>query len=87
MFQNIITCALKLSLKKALRHIYGVRSIYNIVNVCMDNIQHIADAVQKGLQLIVRASIQQGSTRLRRLGIELCSDSFNAVLALSSGRA
>ena len=28
----------------------------------MDNIQQIADAVQKGLQLIVRASVQQGST-------------------------
>ena len=53
----------------------------------MDNIQRIADAVQKGLQLIVRASVQQGSTRLRRLRIELCSDSFHAVLALSCGRA
>ena len=53
----------------------------------MDNIHQIADAVQKGLQLIVRASGQKGSTRLRRLGIELCSDSFHAVLALSCGRA
>ena len=53
----------------------------------MDNKQQIADAVQKGLQLIVRASVQQGSTRLRRLRIELCSDSFHAVLALSCGRA
>ena len=54
----------------------------------MDNIQQIADAVQKGLQPIVRASVQQGSTRLRRLRIELYySDSFHAVLALSCGRA
>ena len=43
--------------------------------------------MQKGLQLIVRASVQQGSTRLRRLGIELYSDSFHAVLAFSCGRA
>ena len=53
----------------------------------MDNIQQIADAVQKGLQLILRASAQQGSTRLRRLRTELYSDSFHAVLALSSGPA
>ena len=53
----------------------------------MDNIQQFADTVQKGLQLIVRASVQQGSTRLRRLRIELCSDSFHALLALSGGRA
>ena len=33
----------------------------------MDNIQEIADAVQKGIQLIVRASFQQGKTRLTRL--------------------
>ena len=53
----------------------------------MDNIvQQISDAVQKGLQLIVQASVQQGSTRLRRLRIELCCDSFHAVLALSCGR-
>ena len=26
----------------------------------MDNIQQIADAVQKGLQLVVRASVQHG---------------------------
>ena len=32
--QNIFSYALKLSEKKALLHIYGVRSIYNIVNVC-----------------------------------------------------
>ena len=36
----------------------------------MDNIQQISDAVQKGLRLIMRASIQQGNTRLRRLRIE-----------------
>ena len=53
----------------------------------MDNIQQIADAVQKGLQLIIRASVQQGSTRQRRLRIELCSDSFHAVLGLSCRRA
>ena len=34
-FQNIISYALKMSLKKALLHIYGVWSIYNIVNVCI----------------------------------------------------
>ena len=55
--------------------------------IAMDNIQQIVDAVQKGLQLIVWASLQQGSTRLRRLRIELCSNSFHAVLALSCGRA
>ena len=59
----------------------------NYSNFLMDNIQQIADAVQKGLQLILRASAQQGSTRLRRLCIELCSDSFHVVLALSCGRA
>ena len=53
----------------------------------MDNIQQIADAVQKGLQQIIRASVQQGSTRQRRLRIELCSNSFHAVLALSCGQA
>ena len=53
----------------------------------MDNIQQIADAVQKDLQLIVWASDQQGRTRLTRLRNELCSDSFHAVLALSSGQA
>ena len=56
------------------------------INV-MDNMQQNADAVQKGLQLIVRASVQQGRTRLRRLRIELWSDSFHAVLALSCGPA
>ena len=30
----------------------------------MDNIQQIADAVQTGLELIIRAGIQQGRTRL-----------------------
>ena len=49
----------------------------------MDNIQQIDDAVKKGLQLIVGASVQQGSTRLKCLRIELCSDSFHAVLALA----
>ena len=47
----------------------------------MDNILQISDAVQKGLQLIVRASDQQGRARLNRLRNELCSDSFHAVLA------
>ena len=51
----------------------------------MDNIQQIADAVQKVLQLILRASVQQGSNRLRRLNIDLKSDSFHAALALSCG--
>ena len=63
-------------------------SVFMTFKLCsMDNIQQIADAVQKGLQLIVRASVQQGSTRQRRLRIELCSDSFHAVLALSCGQA
>ena len=53
----------------------------------MDNIQQIADAVQKGLELVVRASFQQDRTRLTRLINELYSDSFHAVLALSCGRA
>ena len=47
----------------------------------MDNIQQITDAVQKGLLLIVRASVQQGKTRLTSLRNELCSDSLHAVLA------
>ena len=47
----------------------------------IDNIQQIADAVQKGLQLIVRASVQQGRARQIRMRNELCSDSFHAVLA------
>ena len=47
----------------------------------MDNIQQITDAVQKGRQLIVWASVKQGRTRLTRLRNELCSDSFHAVLA------
>ena len=37
----------------------------------MDNIQQIADAVQKGLQLIAWANVQQGRTRLTRLRNEL----------------
>ena len=52
----------------------------------MDNIQQIADAVQKGLQLVVWASVQQARTRLSCLRNELYSDSFHAVLALSCGR-
>ena len=47
----------------------------------------IADAVQKGLELIVLVSVQQGRTRLTRLRNELYSDSFHAVLAWSCGRA
>ena len=47
----------------------------------MDNIHQITDAVQKGLQLIVPASVQQGSTRQTRLRTELWNDSFHAVLA------
>ena len=53
----------------------------------MDNIQQIADAVQKGLQLIVWASVQQGRAWLTRLRNELYSNSFHAVLALSCGLA
>ena len=53
----------------------------------MDNIQQIADAVQKGLELIVRASVQQGKTGLTCLRNELYSDSFHAVLAWSCQRA
>ena len=49
--------------------------------ISMDNIQKIADAVQKGLQLIARASVKQGRASLTRLRNELHSDSFNAVLA------
>ena len=53
----------------------------------MDNMQQIADVVQKGLLLIVRASVQQGRTRITRLRNELYSDSFHAVLAWICGRA
>ena len=49
--------------------------------------QKITDAVQKGLQLIVWASVQQGRTRLTRLPNELYSDLFHAVLAFSCGLA
>ena len=45
----------------------------------MENIQQIADAVQKGLQLIVWVSVQQGRARLTLLRNELFSDSFHAV--------
>ena len=64
----------------------GSRDKLVVIKFVMDNIQQIADAVQKGLQLVVRASVQQGSTRLTRLRNELYSDSFHAVLALSCGR-
>ena len=63
----------------------GSRDKLVVIKFVMDNIQQIADAVQKGLQLVVRASVQQGSTRLTRLRNELYSDSFHAVLALSRG--
>ena len=53
----------------------------------MDNIQQIDDAVQKGLQLIVQASLLQSRTRLTRLRTELYSNSFHAVLALKYGTA
>ena len=53
----------------------------------MDNIQQIPDAVQKGLELIVWASVQQGRTRLTRLRNDFYSDSFHAVLAWSCGLA
>ena len=48
-----------------------------------NNMQQIADALKKGLQLIVWVSVQQCNTRLARLRNELYSDSFHAVLALS----
>ena len=57
------------------------KNIIPSISLPMDNIQQIADAVQTGLLLIVRASVQQGKTRLTRLRNELCSDSFHAVLA------
>ena len=53
----------------------------------MDNIQQIFDAVQKDLWLVVRASVQQGITRLTCLRNDLCSDSFHGVLALNWGPA
>ena len=46
-----------------------------------------ANAVQKGLLLIVRASVQQGRTRLTRLHNELYSNLFHAVLTWSCGQA
>ena len=45
----------------------------------MDKIQQIADVVQKGLQLIVWASVQQGRTRLTRLRNELYNYLFHAL--------
>ena len=36
----------------------------------IDNIQQIADAVQKGLLLIIRARLQQGRASLTRLSNE-----------------
>ena len=35
--------------KNASLQIYEEKYIYDILSVCMDNIQQIADAVQKGL--------------------------------------
>ena len=67
-------------------------SKYIIQITLMENIQQIADAVQKGLWLIIRASVQQFCqqcrTRLTRLRNELVySDSFHAVLAWSCRKA
>ena len=45
--------------------------LYLSIIYSMDNRQQIADALQKGLQLIVPASVQQGGTRLTRLSFEL----------------
>ena len=59
---------------------YGLYRDYRVITP-MDNIQQIADAVQKGRQLIVWASVQQGRTRLTRLRNELFSNSFHAVFA------
>ena len=39
-------------------------------------------SLQKGLQVIVRARVQQGRTRPTRLGTDLQSDLSHAVLAL-----
>ena len=63
-----------------------LHSISTGLTIIIDNIQQIADAVQKGLKLVVRASLQQGSARLTRLRNELCSDSFHAMLAWSCRR-
>ena len=40
--------------------------LFSPARILMDNIQQIADAVRKGLKLIVRASMQQGRTKLTR---------------------
>ena len=87
----------KFNLFKILNGKLFCRTIYlfslisrNQKQIKMDNIQQIADAVQKVLQQIVWASVQQRrptQTRLTRLRKELCRDSFHAVLALSSGQA
>ena len=53
----------------------------------MHDLQNIADAVQKGLLLILRASVQQGRNRQTHLRTELYSDSFHTVLALKCGPA
>ena len=46
----------------------------------MDNIQQIADAMQKGLELIFQASIQEGSTRLGRcVSLELRAGKITTV--------
>ena len=79
-FQKLPCCVAFVKMNNA-------RIDFHFAATFMENIQQITDAVQKGLQLIVRACVQQVSTGLRRLRIELYSDSFHAVLALSCGRA
>ena len=52
---------------------HPVHEVTLIQDASIDNIQQIADTVQKGLLLIVRASFQQGRARLTRLRNELCT--------------
>ena len=66
-------------------YFYKLTHIFFVIVVnTMENIQQITDAMQKGLKLIVRASFQQGTTRLTRLRNDLYSDSFHGVLAWNS---
>ena len=56
------------------------------IRLSMDNIQKIANAVQKGLQLIVWASVQQCRTRLTFLRNEPYNDSLCTSLELRAGK-
>ena len=53
----------------------------------MNNLQQVADVIQKYLKLFVWASVPQDRTRLTCLPTELSSNSFHAVLILSFGPA